>query len=126
MIKQDKFVLMPNSFPHISNYVREVVWDAVSKTIEITVSETEKLDVVAWIQHIKKQQSEIKKGPFIDLNKDALVLEINDDSCKRLAQIVFKNIDISKHSCRWLNINQELLHKMVLTYQEIDIIQNGQ
>jgi len=78
------------------------------------------------MQYIRKQQIEIKKGPFIDLNQDALTLQLQNNVGDEIACLKFKNIDLIDHACDLIqNLEFQkdcLIHKLLLGYQEVEII----
>lgn len=124
-LRKDKFVFTPNAFPFLSYYTLDVQWNILAKTITLLIMETNRLEVIEWLQHIKKQQAEIKKGPFVDLSKDALSLKIFDE-LEEVGELRFRNIDIADHKCEWVcmkeGCNQDLMHQIVLSYQEMEVI----
>ncbi len=123
-LRKDKFVFTPIAFPFLSYYTLNVQWNILAKTLTLLVMETNRLEVIEWLQHVKKQQAEIKKGPFVDLAKDALSLKILDDA-EEVGELRFKNIDIADHKCEWAcmteGCSRELMHHIVLSYQEMEI-----
>lgn len=118
------YVLEPRHKPELARHISKISWRAVSKELHITVQETSDLDVFHWMEYIQNRHKEISKGPFIDLEKDALILRMFDGENKELGRVRFKNLSLGEHMCSFgSDKTGGLKHKLVIKYQEVDRIE---
>lgn len=70
---------------------------------------------------------EIQKGPFVDLNQDAVHLTFNDRNDVKVVEIKFKNISLLKHECDLgvfsdIVCEDGLFYHITLGYQEAELV----
>lgn len=116
-----RFLLIPQHKPDLAKQIYKVAWHATRKQLHLMVSETADLSIVEWIEYINKRQKQIKEGPFVDLNQDALTLEIVDPVGNDLGRIKFKNLSVEDHECFFdRTVLENLHHTLVIGYQEYE------
>lgn len=137
-LQKHRFVLTPKPWKQLSKCVYDVEWNSIHKTMVVRMHETSELDVYKWMQYVKQQHAENLKGPFVDLDKDALMLSLIDEAGKEFASFRFKNINITDHTCEFCYYEMthphdasdcfceepgqcELVHRITISYQEAEL-----
>lgn len=114
-----RFVLVPKHKPELSQQICGVVWHATKKQLEITAHETANLAIIEWMDYIHQRQKQINEGPFVDLNQDALTLQLVDPVGQELGRVMFKILTLNDHECVFDRSSLETVtHRMVIGYQE--------
>lgn len=119
-----KFTFKPKTFTHISESVNEIFWDAVKKTITLTIAETAEFDVYKWMMYIEYQNHEIQKSPFIDIDSNCAVMEFFDDFDNVIAELRMKNLALVSHECNmgsWCSA-ESLTYTIEVSYQYGDLV----
>ena len=126
----DKMQVALKSIPHISKFIHSFIWNEASKTAEIVVFETPKLEAISWIRSINEKRKEAQKGPFVDLEEDAITLTLFDDLNKEVGEFKFSNFDLLDHECSLYNgghagdygigTKEYMLHTVKLKYEKCE------
>jgi hypothetical protein len=119
-----KFSFKPKMFAHLSDYVQEVDWDAVKKTLTLTIAETAEFDAFKWMMYIEYQNHEIQKSPFIDIDSNCAILEFFDNFDNVIAEFRMKNLILVSHECNlgsWCN-TESLTYSIEVSYQYGDMV----
>jgi hypothetical protein len=128
---QSHFVFRPRVFPQLSNYVLNLNWNSVSKTIKVDFNETPNFEVYEWIKYIQEKSIEVQKSPFSDLDANCLSITFQDSKGKDVADVKFKNLSIADHNCSLVKASQEdsdnpttdfLVQTVVLGYQYTEFL----
>lgn len=118
-----RFLLIPQHKPDLAQQIHRVSWCATKKQLHVWVSETADLSVVEWIEFIHKRQKQIKEGPFVDLDQDALTLELVDGRGEVLGRVKFKNLSLEGHEVGFDRaVMETLVHYLIIGYQEYERI----
>ena len=116
------FYLIPRHQPELAGSITDVKWNMVAKNLCVIAKETPDMGVCRWMEYMNKRQKQIKEGPFVDLNDDALLLRMFDSQSHEVTRIKFKNLSLKNHSCVFENNEMEnLQHEMLIEYQECDM-----
>jgi len=117
-----KFRFVPKQMPHLQNFVKSVKWSSSSKKVRLEIAETPMFDVYKWIEYIDERQKEIQKGPFVNLNEDAIMIHFLDANDQENARLKLINISLESHSCKLDSeidsVDRPLRHRMILSYQD--------
>lgn len=117
------FCLIPSQQPELGKQIDKVVWKAQDKTIQVDIKETPDLGVCRWMEYIHQRQKQIKEGPFVDLDEDALILKMFDSQNREVARLKFQNISLQDHHCKFCkDSTSNLTHYLVVEYQQCDLI----
>jgi hypothetical protein len=124
---QSRFVFRPRVFPQLSNYVVNLNWNSVSRTIKVDFNETPNFEVYEWIKYIQEKSIEVQKSPFSDLDANCLSITFQDCKGKDIADIKFKNLSIADHNCSLVkesddHANNFLVQTVVLGYQYTEFL----
>ena len=93
----NNFLLVPTSSPQIQKCVSDVKWNSVKKSLQLQVRENLHFDVNRWIESIKKTYAETLKGPFVDLEQDAIMLHFLDHLGHEVFTLKFKELKLMDH-----------------------------
>lgn len=122
ILPSHRFVLTPRPLKHLRKYMRDVTWNSTTKMLIIHACETPKFEIYEWLEYIRKQTVENKKGPFVDLDKDALTLQMLGQDTQECVYLKFKNLSVVDHTCTMAcNDSHALIYHITLGYQEMDI-----
>lgn len=123
MPANNTFVLIPRHNPSLAKHIDSLIWRAVAKSLHLNVDETPDLDVFRWMEYMRNRQREIKEGPFVNLDEDALVLCIKDGAGRPLGCLKFMNLSLEEHSCYFdKDGTGALSHSLIIQYQEVKSI----
>ncbi len=93
----NNFLLVPASAPQIQECVSDAKWNSVEKSLQLQVRENLHFDVNRWIESIKKTYAETQKGPFVDLEQDAIMLHFLDHLGHEVFTLKFKELKLMDH-----------------------------
>lgn len=117
------YSLTPRQQPELAKSMVQVTWQINSKSLHVSVKETSDFGVYKWMKHMDLRHKETKEGPFVDLNKDALLLKMFDSQNNIVAIMQFKSISYSDHTCTFktdIDSDETLIHHFSIKYQECE------
>lgn len=116
-----KFWLIPVFSPHLRVFIEGLSWNCVDKTLRIDIKENPYGTAYKWFSGINNRYADSQKSPFVDLEKDSVVLVVLDDEEEELFRYKFRNLSLTDHNCDWINFPQDHLHhKIVIKYQTVE------
>ena len=122
----NKFRFIPKYMPTLEETVTCVHWDCATKTLNVVMKENATFDTYNWFSTINKRLSEAQRSSFVDLEQDSLTLVLQDQDGNDVSSIKFRGLELTKHSCRFLNSeNAEhiVTHHIDLEYTDCETIQ---
>lgn len=122
------FVFVPKAFPQLKENVRWVRWDAAKKTVMLELTETPKFDVYRWVEYTNKQNHDLEKSPFVDIDINSATLTFLDGGKVPVATVKFKTLTIDHHACV-LNakqsypgeVSESMSHELRFTYADSEL-----
>ena len=124
------FKFVPASANEVQNLVLDVKWNSVAKSIELKVKENLHFDVFNWVESIKKTYAETQKGPFVDLDQDAVFIHFLDHLGHEVSTMKFKELKLVDHETNLSYVksdcqkaSKDLIHKIHLQYKDVDKIE---
>lgn len=123
-VRLGKFSFVPKIMPKLKDQVDAVTWKSTEKTLELVIRETPEFDVYKWVQYIQKRYAEAIKGPFVDLDEDAIHLSFLGDE-EVIAKLVFKNLCVKHHELTLLtqSLSPGIYYSLLLSYSECNFIE---
>lgn len=119
------YTLTPRQQPELAKMVVRVVWNSTSKNLRVSIKETPDLGVYRWMEYMDLRHKQAKEGPFVDLNKGALLLKMFDTQNRLVAIMQFKNINYSDHTCTFEEgSTNTLIHHFTIHYQECNKVKS--
>lgn len=124
----NNFKVMPLSAPQLRELIYRVDWDSIDKKITFKAHENPHFDVYHWIESVKKLYAETQKGPFVDLEQDAVLVHFLDSLGHEVATLKFTSLQLVGHDVKMMSgtiIDRDvpcgtLTHNIVLQYQEVN------
>jgi hypothetical protein len=121
------FRFVPASAKEVQSLVLDVNWNSVEKTISLKVKENVHFDVYNWVESIKKTYVETQKGPFVDLDQDAILLHFLDHLGHEVSTMKFKELKLVAHEVNLAykkeNPAKDLIHKIKIQYKDAEQIE---
>lgn len=112
------FELMPKMFEHLNEYFLEANLNYVQKTISVLVEETKDLDVIKWINYLKKTNRQMRKSPFVDPEISSMLLFILNKEGKKIWAINLIYLTLTDHEAGFSKYcSKEMVHKLELSYK---------
>ena len=120
----NNFLLAPAYMPQIKELIISVTWNSVNKTIHIKARENLHFDVYRWVKSIKEIYAELQKGPFLDLEQNAILLHFLDNIGHEIATLKFKELKLVNHQVdlTYEKSNNVLMHDIHIEYKDIEEI----
>ena len=128
-----KFVFSPKVLPHLKEFVEEVRWNSVKKSLTLIMTETPTFAAYRWFNGIN-ERADTLKDIDVDIDADVIYLSFLDKCDKEVARFKFKGICLADHEC--LLNNQDdvadafgievpserkiLAHALELTYSKVE------
>jgi len=118
------FLVVPAAAPQISECVIDVKWNSVQKSLQLQVKENLHFDTYHWTELIKKTYAESQKGPFVDLEQDAILIHFLDPLGHEVSTLKFKELKLMNHQ---VNLSYDmdhghLVHHVCVEYKEVEEI----
>ena len=125
-----RYVFCPNLFGKIQDSVLKIEWNIISYKVNLVIKETPKMDVYKWIKYTIKQNHDVEKSPFVNIDNNYALLEILDENEVKIVTIKFKNLSMKSHKCCFSKLHSSctnnghdfLSHELEFNYQEIEEI----
>jgi hypothetical protein len=115
-----RFALTPQHNKELTQFIHDVKWKAVSKQLRIVAIETPDLAVFQLMEYMRDRQKEVQSGPFVNLEEDALLLQMFDKEGKVIGSLKFKNLSLVGHRCHFdMTSVGNLCHTLTIQYQEV-------
>lgn len=115
----NRFVLTPQHNKELAQHIYDVKWKAVSKKLRVSITETPDLEVFQWMEYMRDRHKEVQSGPFVNLDEDALLLQMFDKEGNVIGSLKFKNLSLVGHRCHFdMTSVGGLSHTLTIQYQE--------
>lgn len=105
-----KYKIVPRFCPALRNSFKQVTWKHAKKKIVLAIEETSDFDAFNWISSMNDRRREAQRGPFADLEQDALALILIDHSGTEIAGYKFLNLELKKHE---VNLYQQKMFDLI-------------
>ena len=124
----DKYELIPKMCPQLKDFVRSIQWNCAKQCLKINIYETPKFEAYDWLSTINDRKKDAQKSPFCDLEDDAIILKVLDESENEVASFRFVDLELVAHSCEWkpLDMGLEgnigdnfLIHHIKINYRKV-------
>ncbi len=117
----NRFKLVPASATQLKELVLNVSWNSTDQKLHIKAVENYHFDVYRWVESIKKTYAESQKGPFVDLEQDAILLHFMDHLGHEVATFKFKELKLIEHKVdlSYTKIGN-LVHDIQIQYKDVE------
>lgn len=114
------FVFRANAFHQITEYVQNINWSSVEKTVDVQVTETPRCDVYQWMNYLNQISNTLQNKPYSDLDANNIMITVQDESEKDIADLRLRNVKVIYHECIFDKNNEnvsDLCHLITLSYE---------
>ncbi len=101
-----KYKIVPRFCPALRNSFKQTTWKHATRKLILSIEETSEFDAFNWISSMNDRRREAQRGPFADLEQDALALILVDHVGTEIAGYKFLNLELRKHE---VNLYQQKL-----------------